>query len=86
MATTMISGITKIPGIHGGDACIQGHRIPVWVLVGFRNLGFSDAKVLESYPSITQTDLNAAWRYYDANSEEIDDRIRENEEDDEAPE
>src|SRR5205823_922299 len=35
--------ITKTPGVCGGDACIRGHRIPVWVLVGYRRLGLPDA-------------------------------------------
>jgi len=30
-------GITKTPGVCGGDACVEGTRIPVWVLVQARN-------------------------------------------------
>ena len=33
VATTRI---TKLADICGGDACIEGHRIPVWVLVGYK--------------------------------------------------
>lgn len=74
--------ISKTPGVCGGDACIHGHRIPVWVLVRLRHLGADDAKILEAYPSITADDLKAAWDYYASNANEIDRDIRENESDD----
>lgn len=38
-------GIEKIPGVCGGDACITGTRIPIWVLVNARNLGISEAQL-----------------------------------------
>ncbi len=42
--------ITKTPDLCGGDACIRGHRIPVWVLVGYRRLGKDDADLLAPIP------------------------------------
>ena len=45
--------ITKTPDICGGDACIRGHRIPVWVLVNYRRLAGGDADLLRAYPSLT---------------------------------
>jgi uncharacterized protein (DUF433 family) len=79
-----IDRIMKTPGVCGGDACIRGHRIPVWVLVGYRRLGKSDASLLRDYPSLTRADLKAAWEYAAANAEEIDRAIRENEEGEEG--
>ncbi len=76
--------ITKTPGVCGGDACIRGHRIPVWVLVGYRRLGKKDDDLLQAYPSLTLADLEAAWEYAAANPDEIDRAIRENEEGEEA--
>ncbi len=76
--------ITKTPGICGGDACIRGHRLPVWVLVGYRQLGTSDADLLRNYPTLTQSDLQAAWEYAAAYPEEIEQAIRENEEGEEG--
>jgi len=76
--------ITKIPNICGGDACIRGHRIPVWVLYGYRKLGLSDAEVLRAYPSINLHDLEAAWEYAAAHTEEIERTIRQNEEGEEG--
>jgi uncharacterized protein (DUF433 family) len=81
---TITDRITKTPDICGGDACIRGHRIPVWVLVGYRQLGLNDAEVLRNYPSLTVTDLEAAWEYAAAHPEEIKQAIRENEEGEEC--
>jgi uncharacterized protein (DUF433 family) len=72
--------ISITPGVCGGRACIRGHRIPVWTLVNFRRLGGSDANLLQSYPTLTAADLEAAWEYAAANSEEINSAMRENEE------
>ena len=80
MTTATSSRIAKTPGVCGGDACIEGHRIPVWSLVRLRQLGAYDAKILEAFPTITAADLDAAWEYNDAHQQEIDRNIRENEE------
>jgi uncharacterized protein (DUF433 family) len=74
--------ISKEPDRCGGDACIRDCRIPVWVLVNYRRLGGTEANLLRDYPSLTPADLEAAWRYAAANTEEIDRAIRENEEGD----
>jgi uncharacterized protein (DUF433 family) len=72
-------GITKTLGVCGGDACIEGTRIPVWVLVQARNLGISETQLLYDYPTLSATDLANAWVYASANPEEIETAIRENE-------
>lgn len=72
-------GILKTPGVCGGSACIAETRIPVWVLVGYRRLGCSDAELLRAYPSLTAADLVNAWAYDDAYPEEIETAIRANE-------
>src|SRR5207244_3733883 len=77
---TAVDRVTKTPGICGGDACIHGTRIPVWVLVNYRRLGGSDAEILQSHPSLTKEDLQAAWDYASGHKGEIDTAIRENEE------
>jgi len=84
MPATREDRITKTPGVCGGDACIRGYRIPVWVLVNYRRLGGSDAALLRDYPSLTAADLEAAWRYAVAHAEEIDRAIQENEEGEEG--
>ncbi|MBW4573492.1 MAG: DUF433 domain-containing protein [Tolypothrix carrinoi HA7290-LM1] len=73
-------GITKTPGVCGGDACVANTRIPVWSLVSDRRLGMSDARILKAFPHLTAADLVNVWAYADANSKEIEQAIRENEE------
>jgi len=73
--------IQKTPDVMGGEACLRSTRIPVWILVGYRQLGVSDAKLLTFYPTLTQEDLNAAWDYSREHTDEIEDAIRRNESD-----
>jgi len=73
-------GIEKTPGVCGGDACIATTRIPVWVLVQARNLGNSEAELLQNYPTISASDLANAWAYAAAYGHEIDQAIHENNE------
>ena len=84
MASTTTGRITKTPDICGGRACVRGHRIPVWGLVRYRQLKMSAAEILEAYPSLTASDLEGAWEYYAANRDEIENDIRENEQDEEV--
>ena len=73
-------GITKTPGVCGGDACIAKTRIPVWLLVGFRNEGSSDSELLQFYPHLSAADLVNVWIYADSHIEEIEEAISKNEE------
>lgn len=73
-------GIEKTPGVCGGDACIAKTRIPVWVLVNARRIGYSEADLLKSYPTISAADLANAWAYAETYPDEIEIAIRENEE------
>ena len=73
-------GIEKTPGVCGGGACIAGTRIPVWVMVEARRIGYSEADLLENYPTIGAADLANTWAYADAYPDEIELAIRENEE------
>lgn len=72
--------IAKTPGVCGGSACIRSTRIPVWSLVCWRRQGVSDERLLEMYPALTQSDLDEAWKYADAEAVEIERDIQENEE------
>lgn len=53
-------GIEKTPRVCGGNACIAGTRISVWVLVNARRLGVSEANLLKDYPALSATDLTNA--------------------------
>ena len=73
-------GIEKNQSVCGGSACIAGTRITVWGLVEARRIGYSEADLLTSYPSLSATDLANAWAYAEAFSHEIETEIRENNE------
>ena len=82
---TATGRIFKQADRQGGDACVHGTRIPVWVLDNCRRLGMPDVQILSTYSSPTPPDLEAAWDYVAANREEIEQAIRENEEGDDGP-
>jgi len=65
-------GISKTPGVMGGEACIRDTRIPVWLLVSYRRMGLTEAKLLDNYANLTAADLVNAWSYHSANLAEID--------------
>jgi uncharacterized protein (DUF433 family) len=50
--------------VMGGDDCIRGTRIPVWLLVSARQQGLTDGEILESYPQLSALDLSAAWDHF----------------------
>jgi uncharacterized protein (DUF433 family) len=66
------SWIEKTPGVCGGEACTRRTRVTVWGLVERRNLGLSDAEILDRLPGVTQADLDVAWEYYEQHCQEID--------------
>lgn len=74
-------GVEKNTGVAGGAACIVRTRIPVWTLENYRRQGWSEARILENYPTLRAVDLVNAWAYADAHKGEIEQAIRENEAD-----
>jgi uncharacterized protein (DUF433 family) len=72
-------GITKTANICGGDACIAGTRIPVWVLVGYRQQGTSDSDLLAAYATLSAIDLANAWVYAETHPDEIAAALQDNE-------
>ena len=75
-------GIWKTPGVCGGKARVGRHRITVSGLLELKQLGCSDEKLLDAYPTMTHGDLSAAWKYARLNASEIEVEIRENNVDD----
>jgi uncharacterized protein (DUF433 family) len=72
---TVASRISSKPGVCGGEACIDGTRIMIWLLVYLRRRGRSDAALLDDYPGLTPADLDAAWDYYRRNPLEIEQAV-----------
>jgi uncharacterized protein (DUF433 family) len=66
------SWIEQTPGVCGGEPCIRRTRHTVVGLVQWRKLGLDDDEILRQHPDLTQDDLDAAWRYYEEHSAEVD--------------
>jgi len=64
--------IERRPGVQGGDACIVGTRIAVWVLAAMHKQGDTAEDILEAYPNLTAAQVHAALSYYYDNRAEID--------------
>jgi uncharacterized protein (DUF433 family) len=71
------SWIRKTPGVCGGEPCVHNTRHTVAGLVEWKKQGLTDARILEHHPDLTQADLEAAWAYYDAHREEIEQTLKE---------
>jgi uncharacterized protein (DUF433 family) len=52
------------PGVQGGEPCIKGTRIPVWVLAAMHKQGDTAEDILEAYPNLTAAQVHAALSYY----------------------
>jgi len=64
--------IERRPGVQGGDACVAGTRVPVWVLAAMHKRGDTAEEILEAYPHLTAAQVHAALSYYYDHRAEID--------------
>lgn len=55
--------ITIDPGVHHGDPCIKGTRIPVSIVVGSIADGMTIEEVRAAYPQVSPEDVRAALAY-----------------------
>lgn len=69
------TGISKTPGVMGGEACIRKTRIAVWILQDLRQQGATDTDLIRNFGGLTTTDLRNAWNYVDAHPSEIEHAI-----------
>ncbi len=74
--------IQHTPGVCGGQACVRLTRIPVWTLISLRSQGATATELQADYPSLTTSDLEAAWVYYESHREEIEQALAEQDDDD----
>ncbi len=72
---TSADGVEKTPGVNGGDACIAGTRIPVWVLEEMRRQGATEQELLADFPGLTASQLAQALAYAKANRAEIEEAL-----------
>ncbi len=81
MSEVITERITKTPGVCGGKACIAGHRIRVMdIAIWHEHMGMSADEIVQSYPTITLSDVHAALSYYFDHIEEIREDISRNDE------
>ncbi len=59
----LTSRITSNPAICGGDPCIKGTRIPVYIVLGLLAAGETVEGVLRAYPHIHEEDIRACIRH-----------------------
>ncbi len=55
--------ITVSPDVCHGKACIQGTRIMVSVVLDNLAAGLTATEIIQSYPSLTASDIQAAMSY-----------------------
>jgi uncharacterized protein (DUF433 family) len=59
----MTGRISADPKICGGQACIRGTRVPVYVILDFLAAGNTIEEILAEYPQLTREDVLAAIEY-----------------------
>lgn len=79
VSSISFSRLDRNPSVCGGDVCIKGSRVPVWVLVQFYKLGVDRKDILSAFPTLKDADLEDALNYYQHNWREIDQQIADNE-------
>ncbi|MEE9602949.1 MAG: DUF433 domain-containing protein [Thermoguttaceae bacterium] len=55
--------VTVDPAVCHGQACVKGTRIMVSVVLDNLAAGIDTKEILESYPSLTEDDVQAAIAY-----------------------
>ena len=64
--------ITRTPGVCGGKARLDGHRIRVQdIVMDYEWNGLSPDEICQQYPSITLAQVHAALSYYYEHRDEI---------------
>lgn len=68
--------ISRKPGVCGGKACIDGHRVRVLDIVWWHDrLGLSADEIVHKIPSISATQVHAAMAYYFEHVGEVNDEM-----------
>ena len=71
-AATAYAYVVKTPGVCGGRARIEGHRVRVQdVAIDYERLGLSPEEICREHPGLTLGQVHAALAYYYDHREEI---------------
>mgnify|MGYP005840222269 CR=1 FL=1 len=72
-------GIEHTPGVCGGEACLTGTRIPVWLIVKAKRGGMAAQAMSAAWPGLTHEQIEHAVGYALTHVDEIEDAIHRNE-------
>jgi uncharacterized protein (DUF433 family) len=64
--------VQRTPGVCGGEARVRDTRITVGTLIALQRQGASEAELIENFPSLTPSDLDAVWAYYRTHAAEVE--------------
>jgi uncharacterized protein (DUF433 family) len=67
--------LVRTPGVCGGDPCVAGTRIAVWMIELLRRRGATREQILQVYPTICEQDVVIAFEYADRHRVSIDAQI-----------
>jgi uncharacterized protein (DUF433 family) len=59
----LLDRITHDPAVMGGRPCIRGMRVTVGTIVGLLASGHTHEQVLQAYPYLEASDIQAALAY-----------------------
>lgn len=76
-ATELGTLIVQTPGVLGGAARINGHRIAVHRVAGWWKQGLSVEEIGARLPALTPAGIHAALAYYHLHREQIESRLEE---------
>lgn len=63
MSTELNLRIVSAPDICGGEPCVAGTRIPVWVVLSHLAAGEDMEAILRNFPRLTREDILACLEY-----------------------
>lgn len=76
MVATIQEHIDITPGVCGGKPRIAGHRIRVQdIAVLHERRGLTPDEIVETYPSLTLSDVHAALAYYFDHREQVEEDL-----------
>lgn len=77
MGSTANERIVKTPGVCGGRACINGHRVRVHdIVLWHEHQGMTPDEIVSQLPTITLADVHTALAYYFDHVDEIQEEMR----------
>ena len=76
MLATGYRYIVKSPGVKGGDAIVEGTRIPVNTVMACVQRGDTPEDIVRNYPLLTRAQIFECMAYYEDHKDEIDALIR----------